>query len=298
MNRYPAGSWVVGLCCSMVALALFPIAGSPQTSRAAVTPRNEADSCTVANLRETYVVSLNGFTTANTQPDPVGSISNFTPVSEVGTFTFDGAGAVSRVVNVSIGGLLSFPVNDSGKYVVSSDCSGSISLSANSDAFNFNVVNEDLIAIVAVNPKQNQAGAGTLTRQRIRDCSTETFVGAYVFSTNGLGTFMSVPASTPYSTDAFFPVAVVGTWVFDGNGHVTRSVSLAFDGYTFPYADEGTYDVNSDCTLSAYFSSDQEPFHIIAVNPRTLVAGVVTTFVGGVVTPGRVGAGTLVKQSL
>ena len=36
-------------------------------------PEEGADSCNIAGLRGTYVVSLNGFTTASHQPDPTAS---------------------------------------------------------------------------------------------------------------------------------------------------------------------------------------------------------------------------------
>jgi hypothetical protein len=288
MNRHPAGRWVTALCSSaVVALALVPTPGSSQTPLALAAPEGDADSCTMAGLRGTYVVSLNGFTTANNQPDPTGSISNFAPVMEIGTFIFNGQGSVSRAVTVSVGGL-PFQVKDSGTYVVNSDCSGSIALPTNSDTFNFNVVDEDSVAIVAMTP--NQSGAGTLKRQQIRNCRTETFFGTYVFNGNGFGTYQPAPPPYPYSMDVFFPVSVVGTWVFDGKGKVTRSLSLSFDGFPLPYPDQGSYLVNSDCSLSAYFSSDNEPFQLNAINARTLVVGVVA--------PGRAGAGTLVKQTL
>ena len=288
MNRHPAGRSVTAFCSSVVvAIALIPTPGSPQARSALTSPEGGADSCTVADLSGTYVISLNGFTTANNQPDPTGSISNFAPVMAIGTFIFNGEGSVSRAVTVSVGGLL-FPVKDSGTYIVNSDCSGSIALPTNSDTFNFNVVDEDSVAIVAMTP--NQSGAGTLKRQQIRNCRTETFFGSYIFNGNGFGTYQPAPPPYPYSMDAFFPVSAVGTWVFDGKGGITRSLSLSFDGYILPYVDQGSYLVNSDCTLSAYFSSDNEPFQLVAINARMLVEGVVA--------PGRLGAGTLVKQTL
>jgi hypothetical protein len=270
---------------AVVALASSPIPGTPLIRSARADTDEGSAACTVASLRGGYVVSVNGFVTLNGQGDtsPNGTVSEFTPVMEIGTFAFDGAGTVSRAVTVSVGGI-PFPVNDIGTYVTNADCSGSIALSANSDTFNFNVVDEDSIAIVPM--KLGQSGAGTLTRQRIRDCSAETFRGTYVFSVNGLGTGLPVPPPPP--TDGFFPVSVIGTWDFDGKGGVTRSLSLSFDGYPFPYADTGTYQVNSNCTLSAYFSSDTEAFQIIAIDANRLVEGVVTA--------GRVGAGTLVRQ--
>jgi hypothetical protein len=270
---------------AVVALASSPIPGTPLIRSALADTDEGTVGCTVASLRGGFVVSVNGFVTLNGQGDtsPNGTVSEFTPVMEIGTFAFNGAGAVSRAVTVSVGGI-PFPVNDIGTYVTNADCSGSIAFPTNSDTFNFNVVDEDSIAIVPM--KLGQSGAGTLTRQRIRDCSAETFRGTYVFSVNGLGTALPVPPPPP--TDGFFPVSVIGTWVFNGKGGVTRSLSLSYDGYPVPYLDTGTYQVNSNCTLSAYFPSDTEAFQIIAIDANRLVEGVVTV--------GRVGAGTLVRQ--
>jgi len=133
---------------------------------------------------------------------------------------------------------------------------------------------------------QGESGAGTLTRQEISDCNMDTFRGTYIFSVNGLGAYLP----PPQPTDGFFPVSAVGTWTFDGKGGIARSLSLVYGGYPFPYMDTGTYQVNRDCTVSAYFPTDTEPFQLIAVNARTLVEGVVAL--------GRTGAGTLVKQRL
>lgn len=270
---------------AVVALASSPIPGTPLIRSALADTDGATVVCTVASLRGGFVVSVNGFVTLNGQGDTSlnGTVSEFTPVMEIGTFAFNGAGTVSRAVTVSVGGI-PFPVNDIGTYVTNADCSGSMAFPSNSDTFNFNVVDEDSIAIVPM--KLGQSGAGTLTRQRIRDCSAETFRGTYVFSVNGLGTSLPVPPPPP--TDGFFPVSVIGTWVFNGKGGVTRSLSLSYDGYPVPYSDTGTYQVNSNCTLSAYFPSDTEAFQIIAIDANRLVEGVVTA--------GRVGAGTLVRQ--
>ena len=285
MKRHSGRRVAAAYGVAVVALASSPIPGTPLIRSALADSDGGTVVCTVASLRGGYVVSVNGFVTLNGQGDtsPNGTVSEFTPVMEIGTFAFNGAGTVSRAVTVSVGGM-PFPVNDIGTYVTNADCSGSIAFPTNSDTFNFNVVDEDSIAIVPM--KLGQSGAGTLTRQRIRDCSAQTFRGTYVFSVNGLGTGLPVPPPPP--TDGFFPVSVIGTWVFDGKGGVTRSLSLSYDGYPFPYLDTGTYQVNSNCTLSAYFPSDTEAFQIIAIDTNRLVQGVVTA--------GRVGAGTLVRQ--
>jgi hypothetical protein len=65
---------------------VVPTPGSSQARSAMADPEEGADSCSIAGLRGTYIVSLNGFTTANHQPDPTGSISKFAPVMVIGTF--------------------------------------------------------------------------------------------------------------------------------------------------------------------------------------------------------------------
>jgi len=66
--------------------------------------------------------------------------------------------------------------------------------------------------------------------------------GRYVFSGNGWGAFQP----PPQLIDSFFAVAVSGTWLFDGKGSVSRNLNLSFFGFTFPYQDSGTYQVNPD----------------------------------------------------
>jgi hypothetical protein len=281
LKTYQAGKWIVLVCSTVVALALSAIPGSPLTRSAFAGPKEDSGHCSVAGLRGIYVASVNGFTT--NQPPPQFTVSAFAPVMLLGTFTFDGAGSVSRSVTVNVAGL-PFPIADTGTYLVSSDCSGSIAFPTHSDTLNFNIVDSDSIAIVATTP--GESGAGTLTKQDIEDCSAGSFHGIYVFNQNGLGTFQN----PPQLIDGFFPVSVVGTWTFDGKGGVTRSLSLVFGGFPNPYSDVGSYQVNSDCTVSAYFPSDDEPFKLIAVDARRLIEGVVTV--------GRMGAGILVKQRL
>ena len=89
---------------------------------------------------------------------------------------------------------------------------------------------------------------------------------------------------------SFFPAPVAGTWSFDGLGNVSRSLALNFAGLPGPYDDVGTHQVNSDCSASAYFPSDREPFDLIEVSSNTIVYGVSAV--------GRVCTGLLTKQNL
>ena len=93
--------------------------------------------------------------------------------------------------------------------------------------------------------------------------------------------------------DGFFPVAVSGYWVFDGKGSVSRNLNLSFFGFAFPYQDTGTYQVSSDCSASAQFKRDMEPFAMILVDHSTVFISA-----GSVSGVSRVGAARLAKQKL
>ena len=84
-------------------------------------------------------------------------------------------------------------------------------------------------------------------------CTASTIAGTYGFALNGLasGSFNG----PPQRIGAFFPLAAVGTFSFDGDGNAFRSYTLSFGGQIFSGArGSGPYTVNSDCTGSATFS--------------------------------------------
>jgi len=282
MKRHGTFGWVAALSGAIIIALAIANSPSSQLTPTALAARVDDDdrTCSVSSLRGAFVVSINGFQTS--QAPPQFSISAYSPFMVIGKFTFDGEGNVSRSVTVSIAGLPG-PVADTGSYQINPDCSGSATFPTNSEMFGFNLVDSRLIAIVTMTP--GETGAGTLAKQEIRNCSTESLRGVYVFNTNGLGTFQT----PPQQTDGFFPVSAAGGWTLDGKGGVSRSLSLNFAGFPGPYVDSGTYQVKSDCTASAYFPTDTEPFQLILIDSRTIVAGVV---VGG-----RTGSGTLVKQT-
>lgn len=285
MKRLQTVRWVAALCGAVViVVASGDSLRSPLTQAALAARVNGGEGgCTLSSLRGAYVVSINGFKAS--QSPPQFTISAYSPVMVIGKFTFDGEGNVSRFLTVSFAGN-PFPVADSGFYQANPDCSGSATFPTNSETFSFNLVDSRSLAIVTTTP--GESGAGTLVKQEIRDCSTESFRGIYIFNLNGLGTFQN----PPQLMDAFFPGSVVGSWTFDGKGGVSRSVALSLAGSPGPYADSGTYQVNSDCTASAYFPNDVEPFQLIFIDSRKIAVGVVA------LAPWRVGAGTLIKQTL
>lgn len=239
--------------------------------------------CTNRSWRGAYVVAVNGFRTFQLPPQLIGA---YGPVAVIGTMTFDGIGTVSRSLTVSYGGQ-DFPVIDSGTYSVNSDCTGLASFAATGEVFSLVSVNKKTISLVTATP--GASGAGTLVKQQIQSCSQRQLQGTFVFTGNGLGAFQN----PPLLIDAFFPVAVSGTWVFDGKGSVSRNLNLSFAGLIFPYQDSGSYTVKSDCTASAYFPNDSEPFAMVLVDAGTIVYSAQS--VDGI---SRAGTGTLARQHL
>ena len=136
-------------------------------------------SCNNSSWQGAYVVVLNGFRTFEQPPQLIGA---FSPVAIVGTFTFDGAGAVQRSITVNSGGL-NFSIVDSGTYTANADCSGTASFSDFGEAFSLAAVDSDTISLVTATP--GESGAGTLVKQRVHSCDPRRLQGTYVFNGGG-----------------------------------------------------------------------------------------------------------------
>jgi hypothetical protein len=172
-------------------------------------------------------------------------------------------------------------IADTGTYQANPDCSGSADFPTNNETVSFNIVDSKSLVFGVTTP--GGVGSGTFHKQQISTCNLESLRGAYIFAVNGV----AASKNPPQLMDGFFPVSVVGNWLFDGRGGVSRSLSVNFGGAALPYADSGTYQVNSDCTGSAYFPTDAEPLQLIFVDSKNIVLAVVTA--------GRAGVGSLVR---
>jgi hypothetical protein len=254
----------------------------------ALTEQSSDEGCSAAALRGTYVVSFNG---QGTLTPPQYSESAFFPISVIGTYTFGGNGIVNRALTVSAAALPPFPVSGPGSYQVASDCSGTILFPANSETFTIYIVDEHRIEITATT--DGRLGAGVLLKQEIHHCSNENLSGTFVFTVNGVAAsaLFGIGNGPGISLDEYFPVAVTGNWYADGSGGVTRSLTVNFGASAFPYDDHGTYEIAPDCTGSAFFPNDNEPFKLIFVDSKTIVLGVVSTDA-----PGRHGIATLQRR--
>jgi hypothetical protein len=86
--------------------------------------------------------------------------------------------------------------------------------------------------VVAIAPTANAADKG---------CSTFNLLGT--FSRSDTGTVLMAPAAA-----AVGPIAVVGTFTFDGAGKITGATVTSQNGNIGQGTQTGTYTVNSDCT--------------------------------------------------
>lgn len=248
--------------------------------------------CSTSGVEGPYVFSV--VPAFNSFQGPQPFISAFAPVALLGSYVFDGHGNVSRSLSVSLAGRQPFPVQDSGTYAVSADCTGSVSFPDVGETLSFVIVSAQTIAIATTT--LGEVGAGSLQKQELEQCTLDSLRGNYVYTANGnFATFLtpSVPPNPPLLVDAFFPVSVVGLLTFDGRGAVKRNFpSVNFGGSSFAYADTGTYTVDGDCTGSIFFQSDQESFSLRLVNSRTVLSQVVVAPFPGV------GGAVIVRQDL
>jgi len=246
--------------------------------------------CSASGIEGTYVFSAGP--AFNSFSGPQASISAFAPVALLGRYAFDGQGSVLRSMSVRLAGGQTFAVKDSGTYVVNPDCSGSVTFADVGESLSFAIVSAQTIAIGTTTP--GEVGVGALQRQKRGECALDSLRGRYIYAANGAfftNATPSVPPNPPLLMDAFLPVSAVGLLSFDGRGGVTRNFpSVNFGGFSFPYADTGTYTVSADCTGSVFFQSDQESFLLVLVNPQAVLALVES--------PGAVSLATIVRQTL
>jgi hypothetical protein len=79
-------------------------------------------------------------------------------------------------------------------------------------------------------------------------CGKNSLNGAFGFAGMGL-----VPQKTENGGLRYDPASQVGMVTYDGQGIVTVSMGVQYQGKTSPFNFSGTYDVNSNCTGKASF---------------------------------------------
>ena len=116
---------IVSVLLALILLAALVIVAA--TSKHGVRAVYAQSGCSVATLSGSYAVSQSGFT-------PKKLNGNQLPVADVGVFTFDGAGNTSLTYTDVFNGVISTGLTGTGTYTVSSDCTGSITLTTGNAA--------------------------------------------------------------------------------------------------------------------------------------------------------------------
>jgi uncharacterized protein (TIGR03437 family) len=188
-------------------------------------------------LNGTYELSLSGRQVVANQ--------NTKTLDANGTATFDGQGNATLTLTADTFG----PSNAfgtslvyKGTYTISSNCTGTISITSG-DTASFPIVLYGInaavptVSFLLAGSGATYAYSGTGTVQPA-PCATSTLSGGWAFSAGGTG-FPSTSTSTP--------VDLNGSLQFDGNGNVTAAINgVSTLGATSTTA-SGTYTVNSAC---------------------------------------------------
>jgi len=192
-----------------------------------------ADACSGTELQGSYAFQLSGTTSISGTP---------TLVVGVARVVFAAEGAISGYSSVNFNGLLlGNPVN--GTYEVKSDCSLTFSLQDDSGAFQHfgGTVKPggDRADFRQSDPGSKESG---IIRRTSDACQLTDFKGDYGVSLSGV----SIPMETGSPTT---PVSSTGSINVDGAGKFTVKETLARADASTPLAADGTYEIDSDCTV-------------------------------------------------
>lgn len=198
--------------------------------------RAQAQTCTNSSLNGTYFYVLGGSVTAGT---------GVAPYAELGKLIADGNGGVAGQSTASIGGSLA-PFSLSGSYTVQGDCTGTLTLSVNSqstETIAFQIVDGGQSAVVAF----SSSGAVVVGRAYravsggASQCGNALLTGAYGYLLSGQ---VSQQSGSFLYSDA-------GQVVSNGSGGIT-TVSVANLGAgASQVSGAGTYSIASDCSGTA-----------------------------------------------
>jgi hypothetical protein len=121
---------------------------------------NAHEGCTASTIAGTYAFDLRGFRSPSYAGKPQ-LVGDFFPVAAAGTWSFDGEKTSSRSLVASVGGE-PLTLNDSGPYIVNSNCTASATFE---DGTWYMVIAADGKEIKLVNATGGRTVAAALTRQ-------------------------------------------------------------------------------------------------------------------------------------
>lgn len=255
---------LVFLPAFLVALALFHpalvVEGQAHAPAAVAADRDWDEKCSLETLEGTYGDFEQGTVLA---PFPGFPPPPF-PVVLSGIVTYDGAGHISATYTASFGGMI-LPATATGKYIVKPDCTYSDTITEPNGPGGHHVgtiTGEGMLQEVHfVYTDPWLVASGTLKKTPRRGCSQETLEGTYAIFGQGLATLPNLPP--------FLPVAHVGTFTADGDGHFSGEDTITIAGKTKADAFTAEYIVKPDCSFTSAITTS-----IGVVNEAGVITGV------------------------
>jgi hypothetical protein len=160
MKKLLTGNWK-----SVALVVVFVGLGAIGSGNASPLPDEENRVCTNAILHGTYQWSITGYIQTTTQNG--GNIGDFAPIVEASYAVFDGRGTITKLVstdNFSSGG--SFTVTGTGTYIVSPDCSGSLTFNTSVGTINRHLEILDGETVDFVHTDAGLIIAGTMKKRK------------------------------------------------------------------------------------------------------------------------------------
>jgi len=235
----------LSLLLAMLFLAVTTIATLPLVAQDRGDRSDWARECSLRTLHGRYGIFVQGTLLAT-------STTPAYPFVVSGLFTYDGEGNVSGTYTQSVGGLIVRGTAD-GTYQVNPDCTYSAELGPSGGPFAHRVgtiTGEGMmreIHILYTDP--SSVAFGTLKKTPER-CSLETLKGDYALYGQG-----TIPVQFPGFPPPPVLVATSGSLTFDGKGNFSGSDTHNLQGSAGPVTFYGTYEVTSDCEVSAVINS-------------------------------------------
>lgn len=192
------------------------------------------DTCTNAIFNGTYYYVLSG---------DLASGNTFYPYAELGKLVADGQGNVSGQSQASVGGLLS-GYSLVGKYSVQANCSGTLTLTVNSQPgppITFQVVNGGEGAVIAESQQSAVVAGRAYRSEGVGQCQNGSLSGGYGYLLTGV----------VYISGTAYFASQAGSVVSDGNGNLSAVSTVNTNGTTVTGNSTGSYSLGSDCSGTA-----------------------------------------------
>lgn len=191
-------------------------------------------ACSTSTLNGTYYYLLAG---------DILSGGGFYPYSEMGKLVADGQGNIAGSSNASVGGTLS-SYSLAGSYSVQSDCSGTLTLKANSQPeapVTFQITDGGEGAVISYSQQSAVVVGRAYRSDGAGQCLTASLNGRYAY----------LLAGTQYVSGNAYFYSQAGNATADGNGNLSVNATVNFNGTTATTAAAGTYSLSSDCSGTA-----------------------------------------------